>query len=405
MYLTARSAAVGLVFSFFKSLQSICTVSLAARNIHYGSSMMEWLTDNKEWFFSGIGVFLLSLAIGCLVKKKHSSIIRQKQKTTKSTVSNQAAGNIKSIVASRDSIGKQIFSDHTTPVQANSVVIHHGVSYADVKSIASDVYKENMLSLSKEATICAVERAEHLTENFLAKLVARDPASMVSMQDPGMQMALFSAQREYARSGDSALEELLVDILVERSSHRAHSIGKIVLDESLTVVPKLTAEHLDAITINCILTRALVEFSSQKEFLKFIKSGFLPFCMNLSADNACYEHLEYAKCGSIMRVARWAPFGEIVRVRWPIVFPDATEEQACKEVVKKITETYPTLRNLVEVWEDSQLSKFDLTTVGVYVATANFKRVTGLPIDARTPVISPYVDGGSIAQGRQLHKK
>lgn len=54
---------------------------------------MQWLIDNKEWIFSGIGVFALSLIIGLIFRKKNS--INQHQKSGAHSRNYQAGGDMK----------------------------------------------------------------------------------------------------------------------------------------------------------------------------------------------------------------------------------------------------------------------------------------------------------------------
>lgn len=355
---------------------------------------MEWLMEHIGWVFSGIGVFVIGIVLRFFIKKKNDDRIGPKQETTGSLVSNQAAGNIDNTTSltSRDHIWTQKSGNHSTTVQGDSVVIHQGISYEAARSIALEVYGANIVKMSEEAAQLATRRAEHLTEKFLSNVIERYPEAIVSMQDPGMQMAIFLAQKEYARSGDADLESLLIDILVERANHNEQSVDKIVLDESLTVVPKLTIEHLDALTVNFLLIRSAMDFEDIEQFCNFIEDQLIIFSRHLTKKNSCYEHLEYAKCGSIMRVARWPPIGEIIRARWPRLFNDANDPENCGVVLEKIKTRCPELHKLFDVWENSQLSKFDLTTVGVSVAKANYRRVTGIKLDSRPPTIHPFVD-------------
>lgn len=54
---------------------------------------MQWLIDNKEWVFSGAGVFLITLIIGVFIKKKRAS--KQIQKSGSNSTNYQAGGDIK----------------------------------------------------------------------------------------------------------------------------------------------------------------------------------------------------------------------------------------------------------------------------------------------------------------------
>lgn len=54
---------------------------------------MQWIFNNKEWVFSGIGVFVLTVIVGFFFKKKSS--ITQTQKSGKNSTNYQAGGDIK----------------------------------------------------------------------------------------------------------------------------------------------------------------------------------------------------------------------------------------------------------------------------------------------------------------------
>lgn len=55
--------------------------------------MIDWIIANKEWFFSGAGVFLLTLLAIPLAKKDGRKI--QSQKSGNNSTNYQAGGDIK----------------------------------------------------------------------------------------------------------------------------------------------------------------------------------------------------------------------------------------------------------------------------------------------------------------------
>ena len=119
--------------------------------------------------------------------------------------------------------------DNSTNLQGKTIIINQGLSYADAKEIALDVFKSNFLELSAKAAETAKRRAEELVDNFLNELKQRAPESLNKMEDPGMQYAIFTAQKEYAKTGDKDLSKLLVDILVDRSKQEDRDLKQIVL--------------------------------------------------------------------------------------------------------------------------------------------------------------------------------
>ena len=112
---------------------------------------------------------------------------------------------------------KQGSGNNSTNLQGKEIVINQGISYSDAKEIALDVFKLNFLQLKKEAADIAQNRAEEITEDFLSHLNERNPEAINEFEQPAMQDALFTAQKEYAKSGDKELGDLL-DVIDYNSS-------------------------------------------------------------------------------------------------------------------------------------------------------------------------------------------
>lgn len=130
--------------------------------------------------------------------------------------------------------------ENSTNIQVEEVNVVQGLTYAEVRQVATDVFKANFYDLAGEAKNIAEARAAQITEDFLAKLQAENPDGFAKAQDPDFQHALFTVQKEHARSGDEDLGSLLVDLLVDRSKQNQRDILQIVLNESLAIAPKLT---------------------------------------------------------------------------------------------------------------------------------------------------------------------
>ena len=59
---------------------------------------MKWIIENKEWIFSGAGIFIISLIIGLFIRKQRIS--KQVQKSGSGSTNYQAGGDIK--IGNRD---------------------------------------------------------------------------------------------------------------------------------------------------------------------------------------------------------------------------------------------------------------------------------------------------------------
>ena len=54
---------------------------------------MQWVIDNKEWLFSGVGIFIVSALVGLAIRKKTG--LKQSQKSGSNSTNYQAGGDIK----------------------------------------------------------------------------------------------------------------------------------------------------------------------------------------------------------------------------------------------------------------------------------------------------------------------
>ena len=187
--------------------------------------------------------------------------------------------------------------DGSTNIQADNVTFNNGITYPDVKEIALDVFKSNFLELAKIAKETAISRAEELVDLYLAQLKEKNPEAISEMENPGMQMAMFEAQKSYAKTGDKDLESLLVDILVERSETTERNLKQIALDEAINIAPKLTDEHISILTLNFFVFE-ITDYRARN--LDLFKENVLDFVNGLSkkitGKSPSVTHLTYTGC-------------------------------------------------------------------------------------------------------------
>ena len=347
-----------------------------------------------------------------------------------------------------DKINTQTSGDNSTNYQAETMNIVQGISYSDAKEIALDVYKSNFLELSKEAKSVALQRAEELTDDFLNRLLEENKPAIEEVATPSMQLALYDAQKQYAKTGDKNLETLLVDILVKRASTPERCLKQIIYDESIAVASKLTSQQMDMLTLNLLISQPTFFMISANEFDAFYKKELLPIFQNASKTTLCFEHLEYAGCGSPMGGSHFKSIEEITKLRYSAFFMKPFQQHEVETIIKKhaIHNNYishifmrhtrkptmfqlgtlnsqrfsdtlsqlvfteqkhekelinlynqsimseaeiktqlenidPQVKQLLEFWTNSQISEFRLTTVGISIAVANFKRYSEREID------------------------
>ena len=166
--------------------------------------------------------------------------------------------------------------------QAENMTVYQGLSYTDARKIALEVFRDNILKLSQEAALVARKRAEELTDAFLQKLVDQHPKFISILENPDFQFSLYDAQREYARSGEKELENILIEILVERATIDSDFLRKIFVNEAIRIAPKLTQIQLNILSLTYLINDYFdPELNSLQKLNLFLLNYITPFFTNI----------------------------------------------------------------------------------------------------------------------------
>lgn len=316
------------------------------------------------------------------------------------------------------------------------IVIHTDLD--EMRAVALSVYKENALELRGIAEDVAYARADKLTNEFLGKLHENNPDSVGALSDPDMQSVLFDAQTQYARSGEDDLGKVLVDLLADRAGQEGRTLRTLALNEAITSAPKLTEEQRCVIGLVFILryARFVGAGNAQKLYESFIKPSVLPLAAHIPDKQADYQHIEYVGAGSISLSE--IKFGDVIRIGSEGLFtkgfdledlPDEwdltdvsqygirrsirdfqkwqvnagsvqdVEEVAAnlgkpaiadqlrklfekgimtgQDVLEELKVLDPDVAEASKKWDDSAAKNLTLTTVGIAIGHAYWRRVTG----------------------------
>lgn len=317
-------------------------------------------------------------------------------------------------------------------------ITQNGLSYSEVRDVALDVFRANFFQLAGPAMETAKARAEEITEDFLKKLQQENPDGFGKGQDPDFQHALFTVQREYARNGDKDLGDLLIDLLVDRSKQEQRDIVQIVLNESLSTAPKLTDSHLAVLAIIFLFRYTQNQGVGNHAMLgEYFDKYVLPFSTKLIKNPACYQHLQFTGCGT--PIMGTITIEGIIDSTYPGLFlkgfdqseienkqisighdtnlfmiclndseklqvrannlemldkrfkaNDINEDDQVKirelfqtgkmshdEIREKCVSIRPYMAPVFELWTESEMKSFSLTSVGMAIGHANIKRLTG----------------------------
>ena len=132
-------------------------------------------------------------------------------------------------------------------------------------------------------------------------------------------MAIHSAQKQYGRTGDPDLRELLLSLLSHLFRQEDRNLKKIVLEETLEVAGKLTHDQINALSVIFVLryTRNMI-LVDHAMFTDYLRETLIPFVGNLPSSQARFQHLEFAGCGSISVAT--TELSQIFRQTYPAIF-------------------------------------------------------------------------------------
>lgn len=194
----------------------------------------------------------------------------------------------------------QTVGDQSTVIQSgNDVTFNMGLSYSEARSIAQDVARSTFYELAGEARSVMLERVENITDRIIKRISEEYPEGLNKAKDPDFQHALLVVQREYGRCGDEELGDLLSDLLVDRSKVESRSLKQIVLNESLSIAPKLTSPQISSLSIIFLLRHTINHTIRNHETLGIYLDNYIqPFIQNFCSQNHTYQHLIFTGCGS-----------------------------------------------------------------------------------------------------------
>ncbi|VVN32780.1 hypothetical protein PS664_04924 [Pseudomonas fluorescens] len=212
---------------------------------------------------------------------------------------------------------------------ARDVII--GISASDARAIALDVAKVTFYELTGLAKETMSARVEEITDSVISKLERDYPDGLKKAVDPDFQYALLTVQKQYGRTGDKELADLLVDLLVDRSKQDQRNILQIVLNESLEVAPKLTTGQLATLSL-VFLFRHTANHSvlNDQMFGTYLDAHVQPFVQNLVKNQASFQHLEFTGCGS--NVFADVPLGEVLTTNYPGLFSKGFDSAVYEEM-------------------------------------------------------------------------
>lgn len=249
--------------------------------------------------------------------------------------------------------------------------VQSDMTYERVRTISLDVFKANFYDLGEDVRQIANKRAEEITNQFIEKLLSENPHLLENTSDPDIRYDLFDIQKAYARFGDTEMAELLIDVLVQRTKAE-DSFSSIVLNEALTVIPKLTKFQINILSVLYVIESVRYINPGHKTISSFYDAFLSPFIDDrlLPKNHQFYLHLQSCGCLAVTLMAN-LKLVDIFQKKFDDRYPDL-------ELIMQEIREDDKLDAFEKSWSgDALLKRCALSSVGLAIGLANFNLTTG----------------------------
>lgn len=216
-------------------------------------------------------------------------------------------------------IHKQNGGDNSQNIQVNGNLTC-GITYSEARQIALDVFNANCQTMMREAARISEIRANEIVDEFIKRLFEEHPELSYRLQEPSIQYSTFSVIKNYVKTGDVELKERLLKILMHRMEAKDRSMEQIVLDESIEILPKLTQDLINILSLVFSAIYVRHDIKNLDTFNDFINNKLMVFYPDRTSD-AIYTHLQYTGCCTLLSEgATYKPFPSIIKNRYSGLF-------------------------------------------------------------------------------------
>jgi hypothetical protein len=325
-------------------------------------------------------------------------------------------------------IGKQ--------TNVNQLNVYKGLTTVEAVDLINKVVDQKLIGFKSEAELTFGKRVDEFKQVLIPKLGQLSEQELDKLRDPDTILALKEASEISGRKTNHELRQLLANLVIRRIKNNEpgeEELKNLVYNEAISTIAKLTPDQLKIITL-CYLLRytsnsAVTSIMSLNVYLNTSIKPFLEFRNTISQ----FQHIEYAGCGSINtfgislsgviknnyfalfqkpiepdNVQAWGIETDLLTKitsqredklyfvgRNKVDFKNnikqhTFDEQIIKSIlgryeehalseqeVKDIVSNTDIGRQLINVWEESELMKMTLTTVGIVIGATNYEQILG----------------------------
>lgn len=271
-------------------------------------------------------------------------------------------------------ISNQKSGDDSTNLQAGrDIVVNAGNSIAlysieeVAKQLMGSVFNELPDETKRQIETNQKSYFQALSEN-LGKIIKQNNELKKVIDSPDFQYISKQATISASRSSSIELHKNLSFLLIQRVNNDNEDLKRIVYNEAIETLAKLTQNELKILTLCFLLKRtkfnSLINF---KQFIQYLEDRIKLF-IDFKNTNAEFEHLVYTGCASISIAGN--DLFELFKGNYPDIFKESDN-------IDNLFKNNETATQLLTVWQETPIMRMDLTSVGIVLAITFYEQITG----------------------------
>jgi hypothetical protein len=259
--------------------------------------------------------------------------------------------------------------DDATQVYTDSGVINVGtiMTVSEVLEIGKGAARTVLMESWPFAEKLIDQRIGIILEQIIKKMQVKDETLLNRFKDPRFLGPLVSIERSFAETGDRELGGILSGLLADLADEPIRTRREIVLRESIECAPKLTTQHLNALTVILRITRVLHDLAlGVDQLLSLLDSELRPYFGVIPADSFDYSYMGATQAGAFVRAIGSSVYGRIYTAHRNAMYDpiDANElGQMYSGSIEQMQSDLNEIVHMIEVpYEISGSQKFKLKT-------------------------------------------
>ena len=279
--------------------------------------------------------------------------VKTLQQTNIMEISNQKSGD--------DSINLQAGGDIT---MNNTVVLYsiEEVSKQLQESVFGELPGETKMQITKN------QQSYFQTLSGNLQKIIKDISDLKKIiESPDFQFISKKAIISASRSFSIDLHKNLSSLIIQRINSDNEDLKRIVYNEAITTIEKLTTDQLKILTLCFLLKRTKLNgLTNIEHFKQYLDQRIKPF-IDFKRTTAEFEHLVYTGCASISIASH--DISALLKGNYPNIFKDT-------ENLEELLIGNDTAIKLISAWKDTQIQNMNLTSVGIVIASTYYEQTT-----------------------------